>query len=136
VRIDLVIRGICTVRPGVEGLSENIRVRSIVGRFLEHSRILRFGNGGGGSGSDEEFWIGSADMMHRNLDRRIEAMVRVTDNVARGQLREVLDLSTADDTGGFDLHADGNWIRRLAPDGGPLKDVQVQLLRRIAERGV
>ncbi|MDQ1657007.1 MAG: polyphosphate kinase, partial [Cryptosporangiaceae bacterium] len=83
VRIDLVIRGICTVRPGVEGLSENIRVRSIVGRFLEHSRILRFGNGGGGSGSDEEFWIGSADMMHRNLDRRIEAMVRVTDNVAR-----------------------------------------------------
>jgi polyphosphate kinase len=131
VSIDLVIRGICTVRPGVPGLSENIRVRSIVGRFLEHSRILRFGNGG-----DEEFWIGSADMMHRNLDRRIEAMVRVTDDVARAQLREVLDLSTAEDTGGFDLQYDGNWIRRTGDGATPLRDTQVELLKRIAERGV
>ncbi len=109
VRVDMVIRGICALRPGVPGLSENIRVRSIVGRFLEHSRVLRFGNGG-----EEEYWLGSADLMHRNLDRRIEAMVRVTDETARGQLRFVMDLATADNTGGFDLQPDGNWIRRVS----------------------
>ena len=78
VPIDLIVRGMCALRPGVPGLSENIRVRSILGRFLEHSRIFRFCNGG-----DEQLWIGSADAMHRNLDRRVEAMVRITDIEAR-----------------------------------------------------
>jgi polyphosphate kinase len=130
VRVDMVIRGICALRPGVPGLSENIRVRSIVGRFLEHSRVLRFGNGG-----EEEYWLGSADLMHRNLDRRIEAMVRVIDETARGQLRFVMDLATADNTGGFDLQPDGNWIRRVSPPERPLVDYQAALLRRMAERG-
>ena len=81
------------------GLSERIRVRSIVGRFLEHSRVFRFGNGG-----DDEFWIGSADLMHRNLDRRVEALVRVTDPAAQAELRRVLDRDRpATTSGGFDL---------------------------------
>lgn len=131
VRIDLVIRGICALRPGVPGLSENIRVRSIVGRFLEHSRVLRFGNGG-----DQEFWLGSADMMHRNLDRRVEAMVRVDDETARAQLRHVLDLATADVTAGFDLQPDGSWVRRVSTAEAPLTDYQEALLRRTVERGI
>jgi polyphosphate kinase len=121
VHIDLLIRGICSLRPGVPGLSENIRVRSIVGRFLEHSRVLRFGNG-----DDEELWLGSADLMHRNLDRRVEAMVQVTDADAAAQLRRVLDLALADDTAGWELDADGTWHRRT----GPLRDLQAELMRR------
>src|SRR6185369_3065123 len=106
------------------GLSERIRVRSIVGRFLEHSRLLRFRNGG-----DEEFWIGSADLMHRNLDRRVEALVRITDPAAQAELRRVLDITTSENTAGFDLHADGRWRRRAHNGPSPLDDLQEQLLR-------
>jgi polyphosphate kinase len=133
VRVDLLVRGICTLRPGVPGLSENIRVRSIVGRFLEHSRVLRFGDGGNG-GEDEEFWIGSADLMHRNLDRRVEAMVEVTDGDARAQLRRVLDLALADDTAGWELDAEGVWHRRTGTPGHPLRDLQEELMRRRAPK--
>ncbi|GAA4448774.1 RNA degradosome polyphosphate kinase [Phytohabitans houttuyneae] len=107
VQVDLIIRGMCMLRPGVPGLSENIRVRSILGRFLEHSRIFRFGNNG-----STEFWIGSADLMHRNLDRRVEALVQVTDPVARAELDQVISLSMSEECEAFDLQPDGTWVRR------------------------
>jgi len=129
VQVDLIIRGICTLRPGVPGLSENIRVRSILGRFLEHSRVFRFGSGDARS-PDTEFWIGSADLMHRNLERRVEALVRVTDGVARAELDGVLTASMADDSEGFELRPDGAWVRRSSTLDRPLVHLQNALLRR------
>jgi polyphosphate kinase len=129
VDIDLIVRGICTLRPGVPGLSERIRVRSIVGRFLEHSRVLRFGNRG-----DDEFWIGSADLMHRNLDRRVEALVQIDDSAAKDELRRVLDLAMGPEAGGFDLDQHGRWWRRRSEEGGRLEDLQEVLLRRVTGR--
>ncbi len=129
VDVDLIIRSICTLRPGVPGLSDRIRVRSIVGRFLEHSRVYRFGNGG-----DDEFWIGSADLMHRNLDRRVEALVRITDPTAQAELRSVLEVATSDQTGGFDLAGDGSWVRRSHSGPSAVDDVQELLLRRARGR--
>ena len=129
VGVDLVVRGICALRPGVPGLSDNIRVRSIVGRFLEHSRVLRFANGG-----DEEFWIGSADLMHRNLDRRVEALVQVTDLASQSELRRVFAAAMGDEAAGFDLSPDGSWQRRRSANGGALKDVQEARLRRALGR--
>ncbi|MBL7255280.1 RNA degradosome polyphosphate kinase [Paractinoplanes lichenicola] len=126
VKVDLIIRGMCALRPGVPGLSDNIRVRSIVGRFLEHSRVFRFG-----AGDDAEYWIGSADMMHRNLDRRVEALVRVTMPTAREELRYVLDLSMSDGTEGFDLDGEGNWHRHPANLTEPHVHLQEALLRRV-----
>ena len=110
VRIDLVVRGICGLRPGVKGLSERIKVRSILGRFLEHSRIYRFGDG-----DDDEIWIGSADMMHRNLDRRVEVLVRVGDPGHRARLRGILELALADRSA-WKLGPDGHLD---APSGRP-----------------
>jgi polyphosphate kinase len=107
-RVDIVVRGICCLRPGVPGLSERITVRSIVGRFLEHSRIFRFGE----PGHDEtEYVIGSADMMPRNLDRRVEAMLRVSDRRLRTRLDEILELNFADDSLAWSLEADGTWTK-------------------------
>jgi polyphosphate kinase len=108
VPIDLVIRGICCLRPGVPGLSETIRVRSIVGRFLEHSRILRFG---GGTNGPATYYIGSADLRRRNLDRRVEAMIPVADADAVEQLEQILQLNLADDTQAWELDAGGRWSR-------------------------
>jgi polyphosphate kinase len=105
-RIDLVVRGICCLRPGVPGLSERIAVRSIVGRYLEHSRIYRFGEG-----EDATFLVGSADLMPRNLDRRVEVLVPVRDPVARRRLDEVLDLVLADDELAWTLDGEGDWSR-------------------------
>ncbi|HTD50266.1 MAG TPA: polyphosphate kinase 1 [Acidimicrobiia bacterium] len=107
-RVDIVVRGICCLRPGVPGLSERITVRSIVGRFLEHSRIFRFGEPGR---DDAEYVIGSADMMPRNLDRRVEAMLRVSDRRLRARLDEILDLNSADDVLAWSLEADGTWTK-------------------------
>jgi polyphosphate kinase len=107
-RVDIVVRGICCLRPGVPGLSERITVRSIVGRFLEHSRIFRFGEPGR---DDAEYVIGSADMMPRNLDRRVEAMLRVSDRRLRARLDEILDLNFADDVLAWSLEADGTWTK-------------------------
>jgi polyphosphate kinase len=108
VPIDLIVRGICCLRPGVPELSETIKVRSIVGRFLEHSRILRFG---GAAGRASTYYIGSADLRRRNLDRRVEAMIPVADPSAIAQLEEVLALNLADDVQSWSLDSDGNWHR-------------------------
>ncbi|MFJ5885500.1 RNA degradosome polyphosphate kinase [Kitasatospora cineracea] len=124
VPVDVWVRGICAIRPGVPGLSENVRVRSILGRFLEHSRVFVFGNGG-----DPEVWIGSADMMHRNLDRRIEALVRVTDPAHRAELNGLLDLGVSDETDSWHLGADGTWTRHAQDaEGRPLRHVQDLLI--------
>ena len=111
VTVDLVVRGICALRPAVKGMSDRIRVMSILGRFLEHSRIYRFGDG-----EADEIWIGSADMMHRNLDRRVEALVRVDDRAHRARLRAILDLAVQDPTA-WRLGPDGAWQRGSAEPG-------------------
>jgi polyphosphate kinase len=129
VRVELMIRGMCTLRPGVPGLSENIRVRSILGRFLEHSRIFRFG----ADPDSAELWIGSADLMERNLDRRVEALVRVTDPAARAELVHVLATAMSDRCRGFELHPDGTWTRRN-PES-PVDLQETLLLRAIGQGG-
>jgi polyphosphate kinase len=105
VSIDLIVRGICCLRPGVEGMSENIQVRSIVGRFLEHSRIYRFG----ADPDTAEYLIGSADLMPRNLDRRVEAVTPVVSPPLRARLAEILSTNLADDVLAWSLEADGTW---------------------------
>ncbi|MEP6843121.1 MAG: RNA degradosome polyphosphate kinase, partial [Pseudolysinimonas sp.] len=130
VPVDIVVRGICSLRPGVAGVSENIRVRSILGRYLEHSRIFWFANDG-----DPQVYIGSADMMHRNLDRRVEAMVRIVRPEHLDELRGLLDQAMSDDTSSWWLGQDGVWVRHnLSPTGEPLADMQVTLMRQIAGR--
>ena len=114
VKIDLIVRGICCLRPGVEGLSDNIAVRSLIGRYLEHSRIYSFANGQGPG--VPLTYIGSADLMPRNLDRRIEALVPVLHPGAVARVEEVLDVNLADDTLAWSLEADGTWVR--SPRGG------------------
>jgi polyphosphate kinase len=109
VRIDLVVRGICCLRPGVPDLSENITVRSIVGRYLEHARIFHFANGDGPG--RPAYLIGSADLMPRNLDRRVEALTPVNSVELQERLQEVLDVNLADDSLAWMLDADGNWHR-------------------------
>jgi polyphosphate kinase len=125
VRIDLLVRTFCTIRAGVPGLSDNIRVRSILGRFLEHSRIYHFG----GDGSPE-YWIGSADLMHRNLDRRVEVLAALSDRQARAQIADFLDTAFDDGTAAWDLQPDGEWIRK----NGSREDVQELLTKRLAVR--
>ncbi|PKQ27005.1 MAG: RNA degradosome polyphosphate kinase [Actinobacteria bacterium HGW-Actinobacteria-4] len=130
VTVDLVIRGICSLRPGVPGLSENIRVRSILGRFLEHSRIYAFANGG-----EPDVFIGSADLMHRNLDRRIEALIAITDPDQVATLLENIDMSMSDKYSGWELQEDGAWLRAVEDaTGARLKDVQETYIRRQPKR--
>jgi polyphosphate kinase len=130
VPIDLIIRGMCALRPGLPGVSETIRVRSILGRFLEHSRIFRFANGG-----EDQLLIGSADAMHRNLDRRVEALVQVRDPEIQSFLRRLLAFATDDGTASWHLHRDGTWQRvKQSSSGEPLRDYQDTLLRATAAR--
>jgi polyphosphate kinase len=126
VKVELLVRTFCTIRAGVPGLSDNIRARSILGRFLEHSRIYYFGGDG-----DPEFWVGSADLMHRNLDRRVEVLCRVSDRQARAHLYDCLDLAFDEDTAAWDLHSDGKWVR----SGRAQTDYQELLMKRLADRG-
>jgi polyphosphate kinase len=130
VPVDLVVRGICGVKPGVPGLSENIRVRSILGRYLEHARVFWFAGAG-----EPQVYIGSSDMMHRNLDRRVEALVRITDPGHIEQLEELFELAMSDETSSWHLHADGLWQRHARGAGAaPLQDMQNVLMRTISAR--
>jgi polyphosphate kinase len=122
VRVEVVVRGICALRPHVPGYSENIAVRSILGRFLEHSRIIHFR-------AIDEFWIGSADMMHRNLDRRVEVMARVKDPRLTAQLNDVFESAMDPATRCWELGADGHWS--ASPhEGQTVRDHQVSLMER------
>ncbi len=123
VQIDLIVRGICTLRPGVPGLSDNIRVRSIVGRFLEHSRVYWFADGG-----RPEAWIGSADLMHRNLDRRVEVLVRIPSEEHINQLGDLLASYASDKTSSWHLNGDASWTRH---GGG---DIQATLIAQARSR--
>lgn len=126
VPVDVWVRGTCSLRPGVAGLSERIRVRSVLGRFLEHSRIFEFANGG-----DPQVWIGSADLMHRNLDRRVEALVCLRSPEHRAYLGWLFDCAFDPGTSAWHLQPDGTWLRQLVDaDGEPLLDLQEALIRR------
>jgi polyphosphate kinase len=128
VPIDLWIRGICAIKPGIPGVSETIRVRSVVGRFLEHSRIYAFGTGM--TELPGEVLIGSADLMHRNLDRRVELLVRVTDDAQQTELRQLIDLAMDPQIASWWLSADGTWTRHhLDASGAPLTDIQELLIK-------
>ncbi|BBY90915.1 polyphosphate kinase [Mycobacterium gallinarum] len=122
VRVEVVVRGICALRPGVAGFSENITVRSILGRFLEHSRIIHFR-------ATDEFWIGSADMMHRNLDRRVEVMAQVKDPRLTSQLNDVFDSALDPSTRCWELDMDGKWTASPR-EGETVRDHQVSLMER------
>ena len=140
VKIDIVERGICALKPGVPGLSENIRVRSILGRFLEHSRIYAFANSDGpqigeGPAAGPEVWIGSADLMHRNLDRRVEALVRITAPEQIYELIKYVDLQMADSTTSWHMAADGTYVRHAKDEEGrPLVDSQEYLIKKHTRR--
>ncbi|TYB49572.1 RNA degradosome polyphosphate kinase [Actinomadura chibensis] len=124
VPVDVWVRGICALRPGVPGLSETIRVRSVLGRFLEHSRVFAFENGG-----EPEVWIGSADLMHRNLDRRVEALVTVTDRAHRDELLALLDRAMDAGTHSWALDGDGTWTRLTPRPGEIMLDIQTHLVK-------
>jgi polyphosphate kinase len=129
-RVDIWVRGICALRPGVAGLSETIRVRSVLGRFLEHSRIFAFGAQG-----ESGVYIGSADMMHRNLDRRVEALASVSDSDQVRQIVRLMDRGMSEEIGSWQLGSDGQWTRHhLGDDGLPLPDLQTELIERYATR--
>ena len=124
VKIQVLVRGICAIRPGVPGLSENIEVRSILGRFLEHSRVFCFGGDG-----DPVALIGSADMMHRNLDRRVETLLMLAD------LDALMKRGMSDEYMHWKLGADGRWIRHhLDEEGQPLRDYQKRLIDYYAKK--
>src|SRR3954451_21910455 len=126
VRVEVVVRGICALRPGVTGFSENIVVRSILGRFLEHSRVIHFR-------AIDEFWIGSADMMHRNLDRRVEVMAQVKDSRLTEQLDDVFTSALAPTTRCWELGPDGHWT--ASPhEGQTVRDHQASLMERHRQR--
>ncbi|OLE20919.1 MAG: polyphosphate kinase 1, partial [Catenulispora sp. 13_1_20CM_3_70_7] len=129
VPVEVWVRGICALRPGVEGMSENIKVRSVLGRFLEHSRAFVFG-----LDDEAQVWIGSADLMHRNLDRRVETLVRLVEPKQRRAISALFDLAMDPRTTAWDLAGDGTWTRsEYAEDGEPLADMQSTLISGRAE---
>jgi polyphosphate kinase len=131
VEVELVVRGICAIRGGVVGLSENIKIISVLGRFLEHSRIFHFLNGG-----ENELWIGSADLMHRNLDRRVESMVKINQNDHKRMLMRALDSYLAPTTSSWHMNISGNWDRITQSSSGvALDDLHQQVINWYRARG-
>jgi len=122
VKVDLIIRGICCLRPGLEGISENIRVVSLVGRFLEHARVFAFGE------DEEKIYLGSADLMQRNLDRRVENVFPLREERHRTRIRRILDLQLADTVNAWELRSDGSFERLRPPEGEEPHDSQAVLL--------
>ena len=129
VRVELNVRGICALRPGVPGVSENIEVVSVLGRFLEHSRLFAFQRG-----DEDILYMGSADLMPRNLVNRVELVVPIEDAAIRTELLEVLDISLADNVGAWTLGAGGEWKRRRRAEGEPRRDVQQMMIERYSAR--
>ena len=130
VPIEILVRGMCALRPQVPGLSETVQVRSVLGRYLEHSRIFAFENGG-----DSEVFIGSADMMHRNLDRRVETLVRIEQADHVHDLHEIFDIAMSEHTASWTLAADGSWTRTAyGAQGEPLTDLQDALMEKAISR--
>ena len=130
VPVDINVRGICCLRPGVAGVSENIRVISVVGRFLEHSRVYGFHRG------DERFyWMGSGDLMPRNLDTRVELLVPIEDEKARREIEETIELCLADDTFAWELGADDNWERRAGGERSVHRELTERALERASAEG-
>jgi len=129
VQVDILVRGMCALRPSVPGLSENIRVRSILGRYLEHSRVFTFLGGG-----DPKFYLGSADMMHRNLDRRVEVLVRLSQPEHIQRLTDMFDLALSDQVSAWTLESDGSWTRKqFDEDGNALVDFQNSIMQSISD---
>jgi polyphosphate kinase len=147
VKVDLLVRGLCCLRPGVKGFSDNIRVTSIVGRFLEHSRIYYFRNGGA-----EDIYLGSADLMRRNLSHRVEILFPVSNTKLVRRLKDILDMQLADEKKSHSLESDGHYVRSnkcgapdaidsqlrfLANEGAPPKVKGLAVLsrkRRVSDR--
>jgi polyphosphate kinase len=130
VTVEVLVRGMCALRPGVPGLSDHIKVHSVLGRYLEHSRIVSFDNGG-----DPDIFIGSADMMHRNLDRRVETLVKITQSDQIRQLHEIFDLGMSESVAVWELKANGVWSRETHNVmGEKLSEMQDVLMQRTLER--
>ncbi|MDA0867740.1 MAG: phospholipase D-like domain-containing protein, partial [Cyanobacteria bacterium] len=125
VEIQLIIRGICCLRPGLPGISDRIQVTSIIGRYLEHARIFCFHNNG-----DREYYIGSADWMPRNLDRRVEAVTPIEDPVLVKEVQEMLDIMLSDNRQAWDLQADGTYVQRQPAPDEPERNTHLLLMER------
>jgi polyphosphate kinase len=130
VEIELQVRGICGLRPGIPNLSDNIRVTSVVGRFLEHTRIYYFHNGG-----KSDIYIGSADLMPRNLDRRIETLFPIEDPGLKAQLMEILTITAADNVNARLLRADGTYAHISPGEGEPERNCQLELMQ-LAQKSI
>jgi polyphosphate kinase len=129
VPITLNVRGLCCLKPGLPGLSESIRVYSVVGRFLEHSRLYRFVNGG-----DTEYYTGSADWMKRNLENRVETIVPVIDREVRQELDRIIEVYEQDNSSAWDAYPDGRYDRRRPAEGEPRRAAQEEFIRLARER--
>jgi polyphosphate kinase len=130
VQVDLIVRGICCLRPGVAGVSENIRVRSVIGRFLEHSRAYWFANDG-----EPQLYLSSADLMERNLDRRVETAFPIEGKKLQYRVRHALDLYLTDNASASLLQPDGEYLHPRLVDGEPVRNVQAELMEKLCGAG-